>query len=466
MGENIAVSNSELPAWLLIPATAVFALIFLLVILRTKGTAARFVMFACWSRFMLGFWHNETYNVSPFGLKWIGLGSVLIVGLGFVILDIRRFLIWPLVPVAVIATTMLVSGLVNGIPGSAVEPIVRLAYFSVVCVGFAQAVEYGGTQFLKRFLWVFLPPVAFQWISIPLNVVKTKMSDESVNYIGGYFHEQSFSIILAFCFFIICFGAPARRWIKTTLAALCIAGIWFANYRTTVLAIAPLALVQMVREVPRAFIARQRPLLLGTVGVGAAALLLIASVTGGTERFADVGTILSEGVHIIKPPQTFTVEEADVLSGRTYIWSSYIFAYADFKPLQKIIGAGCESWTSHFSLYAHNTLISYLYELGIIGFAGILALWATMFNIALHTDRRWRPQIIAGHVGFFILNMATMPQWQIEGNMLYGILCGYTLAQARRPRPRHAMLQRPSSAMPLERFPVTGMMPMPEQLRR
>jgi hypothetical protein len=28
---------------------------------------------------------------------------------------------------------------------------------------------------------------------------------------------------------------------------------------------------------------------------------------------------------------------------------------------------------------------------------------------------------------FLALNMGTMPMWMIEGNILYGIICGYTL---------------------------------------
>src|SRR3546814_13456103 len=39
--------------------------------------------------------------------------------------------------------------------------------------------------------------------------------------------------------------------------------------------------------------------------------------------------------------------------------------------------------------------------------------------------------LAAGHLSFFILNLATMPFWQVEGLALYGLLCGYTLFSAR-----------------------------------
>jgi hypothetical protein len=45
--------------------------------------------------------------------------------------------------------------------------------------------------------------------------------------------------------------------------------------------------------------------------------------------------------------------------------------------------------------------------------------------------------LIAAHLSFFFLNMATMPLWQIEGLILYGLLWGFTMdrvAQAKRHR--------------------------------
>ena len=51
-------------------------------------------------------------------------------------------------------------------------------------------------------------------------------------------------------------------------------------------------------------------------------------------------------------------------------------------------------------------------------------------------------------ISFFLLNMATMPHWMIEGNILYGVICGYTLYRALGPAkvqvPRAAPGTRPS----------------------
>ena len=42
------------------------------------------------------------------------------------------------------------------------------------------------------------------------------------------------------------------------------------------------------------------------------------------------------------------------------------------------------------------------------------------------TDWALRGQLVCTHIGFILLNMATMPFWQIEGLILYALLCGYT----------------------------------------
>jgi hypothetical protein len=45
--------------------------------------------------------------------------------------------------------------------------------------------------------------------------------------------------------------------------------------------------------------------------------------------------------------------------------------------------------------------------------------------------------MLAAHLSFILLSMSTMPLWMIQGNILYGIICGYTLHLMRR-RPVYA----------------------------
>jgi hypothetical protein len=136
------------------------------------------------------------------------------------------------------------------------------------------------------------------------------------------------------------------------------------------------------------------------------------------------------------------------MSGRPLIWSSYIYAWADGTPLQHLFGLGPESWEGVFKVYPHNTLVATLYELGWFGVAAMIALWTVMF-VAAASARGHRFQLIAAHLAFFLLNMATMPFWQVEGLALYGLLCGYTVHAARASARRDAAPARLAEAATL-----------------
>jgi Ca2+/Na+ antiporter len=71
----------------------------------------------------------------------------------------------------------------------------------------------------------------------------------------------------------------------------------------------------------------------------------------------------------------------------------------------------------------------------------MLLLWTSMAALAFKARRHDRLILVAAHLSFFLLNMATMPFWQVEGLALYGLLCGYTLFSA-----RAAMLERSQAA--------------------
>lgn len=431
-GSDISAGPS-LPAWCLFPTSAFLAIAIFYVLTRTRTTAERFLIFACWFRYMLSAFHDYSYNEAPGGLSFIAFGSIALVGLGFLILDKRRLFIWAFFPVVIICVLMLVSGFVNQNPKGALEPIVRYAFFVMIAVAFWQSIDEGGPRAITRLLWVFMPPLLFQLLSMALGVVKAGEMDGSSSYIGGYYHEQQFSLILASCFFVACFATHIRRWVRVALSVASLVGIALANYRTTIVGMAPLVAVQLYTGVPAAVRATQRRFVrLALIIVGVCGVLTVGAVD--SQRFADLGALISRGTNIIKPPEDFTREDRLVLNGRTQMWSSYIYAYDAGTPVQKVFGFGPDSWSSIFLRYAHNTLVSYLYELGVLGVAGILLLWGTMASIGLRVRRGLRAKILAAHASFFLLNMATMPHWQVEGNILYSLICGYTLAAARAAR--------------------------------
>jgi hypothetical protein len=135
----------------------------------------------------------------------------------------------------------------------------------------------------------------------------------------------------------------------------------------------------------------------------------------------------------MKRQMYFTLEERRLLSARPFIWSAYIYGWLDGSTRNLLVGFGPNSWVGVFTVYAHNTLVSSLYEYGLIGVAAISLMWAWMLVTALRIKDGPKGKLIAAHISFFVLNMATMPHWMIEGNILYGIICGYTVYRALGP---------------------------------
>ena len=342
---------------------------------------------------------------------------------------------------------MFVSAVINRIPMNAFEPITRFATFVLIAVALWQALETSGSSVLRRLLLVFIQPLTYQVASIALGVPKSGELDGSLSYIGGYYHEELFSLIAAtrcsssrsspagsesVMRFAICTrrarldlprqlpnddaGHPADRDDRAVHGAS-----------------------QSVRAKPA--IAR----------AGADRRFRVSRCSASerrsqADRFSDLSAI-SHGTSLIKPPETFTWEERKELSSRPYIWSNYIYAYADAPPVQKLIGFGPDAWEGKMPNYAHNTLISFLYEMGVAGVAAILLLWGTMFWLAWSTDERSRNLLLGGHLSFLVLNLATMAHWQVEGNILYGLLSGYTIAKARQAKMTKALVERPGGAV-------------------
>jgi len=412
--------------WFLLPATGLFALATIYWIMQTRGRAARYLIFVCWIRYTLGALHEFTYREALFGFRWVAIGSVALIALGLVVLDKRRLFSRPFAPVVAICGLMVVSAIINQGIGLAIDPVLRFLFFILTTAALWQALETNGSSVVRRLLFVFAQPIVFQLASIVLGVAKAGELDGSISYIGGYYHEELFSLILVAAFLTAILATKLDRLVRAGVFVLSLVGIYMTDYRTTILAVVPLAMTFILVAVPRLVRQDQRTLVRLVVIVGGSFLVIVgAAATGG--RFSDLAAI--EG--LFKPPEFFTYADQRVLSARPYIWSQYIYAYAESPEVQKIIGHGPDSWVGNFQLYAHNTVISFLYELGVIGVATLFWLWLSMFHLARQTGPFERPLLIAGHVSFFLLNMATMPHWQIEGNIFYGLLCGYTIAKQR-----------------------------------
>ncbi|MEJ2409323.1 MAG: hypothetical protein P8Y48_08285 [Novosphingobium sp.] len=417
---------------ILLPTTLVLLVIALLAGSRISNLQGRFVFAAIWLRMILGAYHLYTFKPLVAGISGNAAASIVVTGIGLLVIRWRHLMLRALLPVYLLMVLIVLSGGLNAdIPG-ALTVTIKYAYFIVILIALFEALRQDEEQAMMPLLvWAFAPLLLFQWLSIALRLPKGSEMGDGLVWIGGYNHEAAFSIALLIAFTTGCLAHRLHPIIRIAFLGAAAAGIFLAGYRTSLLASGPMmlvafwsALTQQVAPSQRRVVAATA-LVIGLVGIG---LIAVAD----HQRFVDLGTFLSNPHALIKPPREFTQIERNILSARALIWSEYIYAYMDGQPFQLLFGFGPESWDKVFDVYAHNTLVSTLYEYGGVGAGAMLLLWISMASFVPKARRVDRPVLAGAHLSFLILNMGTMPFWQVEGLVLYAILCGYTLFSARK----------------------------------
>lgn len=417
----------SLPLPVLALATLLLAIPMVLALKKVRGYPARFVIFAIWLRYIMSAFHEITFSPAIAGLSWNAIGSVAIAGTGLLLVTPRHYLLKPLLPVYALILLSLVSAAANDGIFTALNAAVKHLYFIVLMVAVYRALlENGGARFFTPLLWAFAPLVVFQLLSIGLGAVKASEFDGSASYIGGYNHEATFSIAMATFFVVLCFAMTLGRVLKGLLSIGVLAGIVLANYRTTMLAVLPVAAIQLVSSAMFSFVREQRVIL--------AAIISVVTLTGifvlagfSAERFNDLAVFFGDPGQYIKPQAEFSFDERRLLSGRLYIWSGYIDAWLNGSTLNHLIGFGPDSWEEIFKVYPHNTIVAYLYELGWAGVFLLLVFWITMIKLAFRAPVEDRASLLFAHLSFLFMNLATMALWQIEGVIFYAIICGFSL---------------------------------------
>lgn len=415
----------------LVPVT-LFLLIPLVIAARRAGSlAGGFVIVALWLRYVAGAYHLYMFKPLAGGLSGNALLSVGITAFGlFVVVRPANLAIRWLVPIYVLILLTIVSAVLNGEIGGAINASVKYAYLVVIIITVFQALRSDPAErFMSWAMVAFLPLLAFQALSLALNLPKGA-EDGGIVWIGGYNHEGAFSVALVTGFTVACFARSAPLPIRIAFLLTSLIGIQLAGYRTAILALAPLALATFLTELTVNVRRDQRAPMAAMAAVTGLLLVAVGSVLY-SEQFADLAGLISDPTRLIQPPREFDYVERQVMSARPLIWSSYIYAWAAGTPAQHLFGFGPESWQGLFKVYPHNTLVSTLYELGCFGVAAMVTLWAVMASAAARAARGERFKLFAAHFAFFLLNMATMPFWQVEGLALYGLLCGYTIFRAR-----------------------------------
>ena len=215
----------------------------------------------------------------------------------------------------------------------------------------------------------------------------------------------------------------------TLLFLLSIFLILKANYRTTILASVPLIFFFLASFSVKYL--KNHAVIYILIVILLLPLLAILQFSnfdlGLQNRFSDLVFIVEKGSKLIKPPDYYTEADQDILSSRAYIWSNYLDKYFNGNVVNWMWGYGPSSWKNYFVNYAHNTYISYLFEFGFIGLLAMLSIWFVNFLFALRLIRtEIGISLLLIQAGFFILNMGTIPLWQIEGLILFAIITSFT----------------------------------------
>ncbi len=456
---EVGISAPSLPAYLLYPVAALSAILILWAMARARHRAGAFVIGSAWLRYIMQALHTMTYKPVLAGMSANAAASIGIFLVGLLTINWRHLALRLLTPFYVLIAIAVVSALANGELGPGlITVLTKYGYLIVITLSVFGALRSAqGGAFMTSILWAFVPVLAFQVLSAVFGVSKQTEADvTAVSYIGGYNHEAVFSVILATCLTVACFAERLNRHAKTAIILACVSGIVLANYRTTLVAIAPLLLAYFGISTLQRFPLRDRPFVVS-------ALIVVTAIAFGlvgllfAERFGDVSVAASGDVNFFKPAEEYTVEESRLLSGRPRIWSMYIHGWLRGDLTEYVIGSGPESWNDEYVIYAHNTLVSVLYEYGVVGVIGVLFLWFSMLAAALRVRHPHRGMLVGAHVSFLVLNMSTMPMWMIEGNILYGIICGYTLylvsLQNQRPTAERDAALAGMQARPVQRAP-------------
>lgn len=386
-----------------------------------------FVVYAVFFRLLLSAFHPITIPaiVGPFSIN--ALYSLLVIAVGFLLIDHRLLRLRFLLPVYGLIVLTLVSAAYNGTLKDSIQSVLKWLFFIVIVLAVYESVIRAGRAIvLEKLLLSFSIPVVLQAASVVLRYSKATENDGSISYVGGYYHEAVFSGILITALMIaalrqMCEPRTLRIW---SYAPLFIAvEVALTNYRTNILTM----LVPLLGYMYFRFLRKGVPLakvMFALMLVSGAALLPMMNVGAVIDRFAEIGTVFDSMGELVKAPVYYSDAEQDYFSARVYIWSQYIDAYLQANGMQHLIGLGADSWEHHFYRYAHNTFVSYLYELGLLGCATIAYFFLT--NLARCFSGRlttYSALLALCFFGFLVMNLGTMPLWQVEGMTLFAILC-------------------------------------------
>ena len=414
--------------WLLVTLfTAIATLYFICKSFKgVIGLEIKFLALAIWGRYVLSVLNEYTFKPIVAGLSGNALFSILIVILSIFIITNRAFKLKILLPYYLLIFISIIS-FFNGfnITGL-INFIMKWMYFICISLLIYTALKKNGSdKVLAILLKVHTFPLLMQLLSLLLGEVKATENDGSVSVIGGYGHESAFSMISLTILLLSMLYMPFKEKKAIKFLFFSVTSLVLANYRTSLLSAIPL-LVKFVFAYAKAKFNSQSRIYIYIYISLLTAVLLVIGWASIYERFTDIFDLFFGDVSLFKNIKYYSEKEILLFSARFYIWNQYIaeFLTGDFFSL--LLGNGPNSWEDYFRVYAHNTFVSYLFEYGFFGLSILFYIFILNLIACFKSIPKFRFTLVLGLIGFFILNLMTMPLWNIEGNILYSILVSFS----------------------------------------
>lgn len=395
-----------------------------------RDVRTAFAFLAIWGRYLLAGLHEYTYPSLIAGVSPIALFTLGVALCGLLLVPPRFYNRYYLVPFYLAIGLAALSGAANGALMGALETIARWIFFLTIALLLLRAMQlYTIQHVLQALLLLTLTPLCLQFLGIPLGVAGTDVVDGATVHDGGYAHNGNFVMILMACLYVVLLMRWSNGVLPLGLTLLCMLGIFLANYRTAIIAALPVIGVYFITTTLRGSVPLARPLITFTaLAAVVGTLLTLPSIL--PERYSDVLAVPRQAGELIKPPEQYTEAERHLFTGRVYGWAQYIDAWLAGSGLNKLIGFGPGAYTSgNFSNHPHNTLVRFLYELGVFGVLSVLFIFVSQSLLGLLVGDTFRTLvIIACFAGVFILGLASVPLREMEGVILMSILCAATWA--------------------------------------
>lgn len=394
---------------------------------NVRGSGAIFAIGAIWLRILSDAYPALTIYPIAAGLSINAMLSILTAAVGLVVIRPAGLKIYWLMAIYVMVGSALLTHAFVGDPIGLFYQLIKYIYIAVIALAIVDAFRENGIgEFSSGLAWISAMLTGFAFIAFALGMGKASEADGSTAYVGGFGHEANFSImVLALVIPVM----AATRWSARTRLLMLLAmtvSLFLANYRTSILTAAPFLLLYFGYALMSMFQRSSRgPLIVGLITmIFIAALFVRFPMTDRIDAIVDIATNPTEQ---IRHPDSFTREQQSQASGRSYIWSTYGYAFAEAGQTEKIIGHGTQAWQGVMKVYPQNTLLSFLYDYGLVGAISVIIFWLALIVMAAMAPMPWRLWLLAYNGGLLLLNMSTQPLYLVEGLILYSVLFAYSL---------------------------------------